>query len=448
MSHSARDTALGVLVACRTHGAWADAALKAQLARDRLSPQDAALCSRMVYGVTQNRLLLDFYLAAYCSQKPDHLQPPLLDILRLGAYQILFLDKVPDRAAVSEAVELAKRSGRGQAAGLVNAVLRKLSQNKNALPPIPDRDEAKFLSIRYSHPKWLVKRLLELLGREEAEAFLSADNTAAPLTVQVNPLKTTPEALTAELEALGVRVTPHAWVPGCLELSGTGDLTALEPFRAGHFLVQDGAAALAARAAAVMPGQRVLDVCAAPGGKSFGAAFAMEDRGEILACDLHENKLKRIREGAQRLGLTCIRTAAADGREFRSEWEAAFDTVLVDAPCSGLGIIRKKPDIRYKKADDLFTLPVVQQAILDNACRYVKPGGVLVYSTCTILPEENQQITDAFLAQHPDFSREDLSLPAQAGQTDGQVTLWPHRHDTDGFYICRMRRQASGGKLL
>ena len=442
MSHSARDTALKVLIACRTHGAWADAALKAQLARDQLSPQDAALCSRMVYGVTQNRLLLDFYLAAYCSQKPDHLQPPLLDILRLGAYQILFLDKVPDRAAVSEAVELAKRSGRGQAAGLVNAVLRKLSQNKNALPPIPDRDEAKFLSIRYSHPKWLVKRLLELLGREEAEAFLAADNTAAPLTVQVNPLKTTPEALTAELEALGVRVTPHAWVPGCLELSGTGDLTALEPFQAGHFLVQDGAAALAARAAAVTPGQRVLDVCAAPGGKSFGAAFAMEDRGEILACDLHENKLKRIQDGARRLGLTSIRTAAADGREFRPEWEAAFDTVLVDAPCSGLGIIRKKPDTRYKKADDLFTLPVVQQAILDNACRYVKPGGVLVYSTCTILPEENQQVTDAFLAQHRDFSREDLPLPNQAGQADGQVTLWPHRHDTDGFYICRMRRQA------
>ena len=378
MSHSARDTALKVLIACRTHGAWADAALKAQLARDQLSPQDAALCSRMVYGVTQNRLLLDFYLAAYCSQKPDHLQPPLLDILRLGAYQILFLDKVPDRAAVSEAVELAKRSGRGQAAGLVNAVLRKLSQNKNALPSIPDRDEVKFLSIRYSHPKWLVKRLLELLGREETEAFLAADNTAAPLTVQVNPLKTTQEKLTAELEALGVRVTPHAWVPGCLELSGTGDLTALEPFRAGHFLVQDGAAALAARAAAVTPGQRVLDVCAAPGGKSFGAAFAMEDRGEILACDLHENKLKRIQDGAQRLGLTSIRTAAADGREFRPEWEAAFDTVLVDAPCSGLGIIRKKPDTRYKKADDLFTLPVVQQAILDNACRYVKPGGVLV----------------------------------------------------------------------
>ena len=442
MSHSARDTALKVLIACRTHGAWADAALKAQLARDQLSPQDAALCSRMVYGVTQNRLLLDFYLAAYCSQKPDHLQPPLLDILRLGAYQILFLDKVPDRAAVSEAVELAKRSGRGQAAGLVNAVLRKLSQNKNALPSIPDRDEVKFLSIRYSHPKWLVKRLLELLGRGETEAFLAADNTAAPLTVQVNPLKTTQEKLTAELEALGVRVTPHAWVPGCLELSGTGDLTALEPFRAGHFLVQDGAAALAARAAAVTPGQRVLDVCAAPGGKSFGAAFAMEDRGEILACDLHENKLKRIQDGAQRLGLTSIRTAAADGREFRPEWEAAFDTVLVDAPCSGLGIIRKKPDTRYKKADDLFTLPVVQQAILDNACRYVKPGGVLVYSTCTILPEENQQVTDAFLAQHRDFSREDLPLPDQADQADGQVTLWPHRHDTDGFYICRMRRQA------
>ena len=438
----ARETALRVLMSCRNNHAWADAALKAQLGRDGLVGPEAALCSRLVYGVVQNQQLLDFYLSAYCSQKPDHLQPPLLEILRLGAYQILYLDRVPDSAAVNTSVELAKISGRGQASGLVNAVLRKIAQNKTALPPIPERDEVKYLSIRYSHPKWLVKRLLAILGREEAEAFLAADNTAAPLTVQVNPLKTTQEKLTAELEALGVRVTPHVWVPGCLELSGTGDLTALEPFRVGHFLVQDGAAALAARAAAVTPGQRVLDVCAAPGGKSFGAAFAMEDRGEILACDLHENKLKRIQDGAQRLGLTSIRTAAADGREFRPEWEAAFDTVLVDAPCSGLGIIRKKPDTRYKKADDLFTLPVVQQAILDNACRYVKPGGVLVYSTCTILPEENQQVTDAFLAQHRDFSREDLPLPDQAGQADGQVTLWPHRHDTDGFYICRMRRQA------
>ncbi len=185
---------------------------------------------------------------------------------------------------------------------------------------------------------------------------------------------------------------------------------------------------------------RVLDVCAAPGGKSFSAAFAMEDQGEILACDLHENKLKRIREGAERLGLACIQTTAADGRGFRPEWEAAFDVVLVDAPCSGFGIIRKKPDVRYKKPDDLFALPVIQRAILDNAARYVRPGGTLVYSTCTILPEENEGVSDSFLAEHPDFCRTPFSLSGPVGETEGQVTLWPHRHGTDGFYICRMTR--------
>ena len=441
MRPSARASALRVLVSCRTNGAWTDAALKAQLSRDGLTGPDAALCSRIVYGVMQNRMLLDYYIGCYCAQKPDHLQPPLLDILRIGAYQILYLDKVPDSAAVNEAVEMAKQNRRAQAAGLVNAVLRKLSQNKNDLPAIPDRDEEKYLSIRYSHPKWLVKRLIALLGREEAEAFLAADNGVAPLTIQVNPMKTTAEALLEELTAAGVTARVHPWIEGCLELSGTGDLTALAAFREGRFLVQDGAASLVAQAAGVKAGDRMLDVCAAPGGKSFGAAFAMEDRGEIVSCDLHENKLKRIEEGAARLGLTCIRTAACDGRVRREEWAERFDAVIVDAPCSGLGIIRKKPDTRYKKADDLFTLPVIQAAILDNAAAYVRPGGTLVYSTCTILPEENQQVTDDFLAQHSDFFMDSFALPAPVGQTDGRVTLWPQRHGTDGFYICRMKRR-------
>lgn len=439
---AARETALRVLISCRTNGAWADAALQAQLRRDGVTGADAALCSRLVYGVLQNQLLLDHYIGAFCSQRPDHLQPPLLDILRLGAYQIVYLDKIPDRAAVNESVELAKRFKRGQAAGLVNAVLRKLAQNKNDLPAIPDRDEIRYLSIRYSHPRWLVKRLLPLLGREETETFLAANNSVAPLTVQVNPLKTTVEALCADLTEAGITVRSHAWVPGCLELSGTGDLTALPAFREGRLLVQDPAASLVAQAAGIAPGQRVLDVCAAPGGKSFSAAFAMGDRGSVTACDLHENKLVRIRQGAERLGIACVETTAADGRSFRPEWEGAFDTVLVDAPCSGLGIIRKKPDVRYKKADDLFALPVIQSAILDNAARYVKPGGVLLYSTCTILPEENQQITDAFLAEHPDFAREAMSLPLPVGKAEGQMTFWPQRHETDGFYICRMKRQA------
>ena len=439
MSHSARSTALRVLVSCRSNGAWADAALKAQLSRDGLSGADAGLCSRIVYGVMQNRMLLDYYIAAYCSQKPDHLQPPLLEILRIGAYQILFLDKIPDSAAVNTSVELAKLSKRGQASGLVNAVLRKISQNKEHLPPLPERDEVQRLSIQYSHPKWLTKRMVNLLGREEAERFLSANNQIAPLTVQVNPLKTTAEELAAELRQAGIDFRLHPWVPDCLELSGTGDLAALPAFREGKFLVQDPAARLVSLAAEIRPGQKVLDVCAAPGGKSFSAAFAMAGQGTVLSCDLHENKLVRIREGAQRLGVENLSTEAADGRVFRPEWERAFDAVLVDAPCSGLGIIRKKPDTRYKKADDLFTLPVIQAAILENAARYVRTGGVLVYSTCTVLPEENEQVTQAFLAEHPDFVLAPFALPI--GQTDGSLTLWPQRHETDGFYICRMTRR-------
>ena len=438
---SARETALRVLVSCRTNGAWADAALKAQMNRDGLSGADAALCSRIVYGVIQNRMLLDFYIGAYCSQKPDHLQVPLLDILRIGAYQILFLNKIPDSAAVNESVNLTRMVKRGQAAGLVNAVLRKISKNKENLPAIPDRDAEKYLSIRYSHPKWLVKRLMSILGREETEAFLAANNEIAPMTVQINPLKTKEEELIATLEASGVSVKVHPWVPNCLELSGTGDLTSLQAFRNGEFLVQDPAARLVSLIAEIQPGQKVLDVCAAPGGKSFSAAFAMKDEGHIQACDLHENKLIRIRESGERLGIHCIETAAADGRKQRPEWIGVFDTVLVDAPCSGLGIIRKKPDTRYKKADDLFALPVIQTEILENAATYVRPGGTLVYSTCTILPEENDQVVTAFLAEHPEFFLDAFELPQPVGKTDGQLTLWPHRHGTDGFYICRMKRQ-------
>ena len=441
MKPSARITALRVLVSCRSNGAWADAALKAQISRDGLSGPDAALCSRIVYGVMQHQMLLDFYIGAYCSQKPDHLQPPLLEILRIGAYQILFLDKIPDSAAVNTSVELAKLSKRGQASGLVNAVLRKISQNKESLPPIPDRNEIQRLSIQYSHPKWLTKRMVTLLGREEAERFLASNNEIAPLTVQVNPLKTTTESLTEELRQAGIEVHPHAWVPDCLELSGTGDLTALPAFRDGKFLVQDPAARLVSLIANIRPGLKVLDVCAAPGGKSLSAAFAMTGQGDILSCDLHENKLKRIQESADRLGADIITTRAADGRVFQPEWEAAFDVVLVDAPCSGLGIIRKKPDTRYKKADDLFTLPVIQSAILNNSARYVRPGGTLVYSTCTILPEENEQVTQAFLAEHTDFTMSPIELPQPVGTTSGALTLWPQRHDTDGFYICRMTRR-------
>ena len=427
---SARASALRVLTACRQNGAWADAALAAELGRENLSAPDAALTSRIVYGVLQTRMLLDYYLGAYCTQRLDHLQQPLPDILRIGAYQILNLDKVPDHAAVSESVELAKAGKRGAAAGLVNAVLRKLSQNKARLPALPD-DPVERLSVETSHPRALTERMIEMLGFDEAAAFLRANNDLAPVTVQVNPLKTTQAKLLDELHGAGVDAKQHPWVPDCLELSGVGDLTTLPAFYRGEFLVQDAAARLASLG--VEPGMRVLDVCAAPGGKSFSAAFAMRNEGEILACDLHENKLRRIRDGAARLGIRCIETQAADGRVFRADWAEAFDAVLCDVPCSGLGIIRKKPDIRYKDMAAFAALPEIQGTILSNAARYVKPNGLLVYSTCTVLPEENDGVTDAFLRDHSEF----VPVPDDHG-----AAFWPQRDQTDGFYIFRMRRNA------
>ena len=435
---SARRSALRVLSACRQNGAWADAALAAELKRESLSAADAALASRIVYGVLQNRLLLDHYLSVYCTQRLDHLQQPLPDILRIGAYQILFLDKVPDSAAVSESVELSKAARRGAAAGLVNAVLRKLAQNKDHLPRLPE-DPVERLSVETSHPKWLTERMVSLLGSEDAARFLRGNNAVAPITVQINPLKTTADALARELSGVGIAARPHLWVPDCLELTGVGDLTTLPAFYRGEFIVQDAAARLTSLVAGIAPDARVLDVCAAPGGKSFSAAFAMGDRGRIVACDLHENKLKRIRDGAARLGLASIEAETADGRAFRPEWADAFDVVLCDVPCSGLGIIRKKPDIRYKDPDGFAALPEIQRAILANASRYARPGGVLVYSTCTVLPEENEAVTDAFLSENADFSYEPFDLPI--GTAAGHITLWPQRHGTDGFYIAKLRKK-------
>ena len=437
---NARECALSVLVACRRNGAWTDAALKAQLGKCALSAPDAALCSRIVYGVMQNELLLNWYVSAYCSQKLEKLQPPLADILRIGAYQILFLDKVPDHAAVSESVELCRTNGRSAASGLVNAVLRKIAQNKANLPPLPEERTAR-LSIAYSHPQWLVKKLISLVGAEEAEAFLRIDNEAAPISVQLNPLKTSEAALTEELRGEGVGVTPHAWVPGCLGLSGTGDLTTLSAFYNGRFTVQDAAARLAVWAAGLQPGMRVLDCCAAPGGKSFALAIDMGDMGDILSCDVHPHKLKLIENGAARLGLRSIRTALADGRERHEAWIGQADLVVADVPCSGLGIIRKKPDIRYKNPKELAKLPREQRAILENAASYVRPGGTLIYSTCTVLPEENQEVVTWFLKEHPEFHLSPFVLPAPIGGCDGHLTLWPQRWGTDGFYICRLEKQ-------
>ncbi|NLU23540.1 MAG: 16S rRNA (cytosine(967)-C(5))-methyltransferase RsmB [Clostridiales bacterium] len=437
--HNARDTALDVLMLVHKANAWSDASLKQTIAKNSLDNRDAALATYLCYGVLQNRLLLDFYIGCYCKQRPEKLEPVILNILRLGAYQILFMDRIPNSAAVNEAVEMTKRRDRPKAAGLVNAVLRKFVTNWLDMPAIPADTREAYLSIRYSHPLWMVKRLMELVGEEETETLLRLDNEPVPTTIQTNTLLVTPEELEKELSTISVQ--KHPWMDGCFSISSTGNVAELPAFQKGHCMVQDPAARLVITAADPHPEDRIMDVCAAPGGKSFAAAITQGDRGSIVSCDVHPHKLELIDKGAARLGITSIRTALADGRESHTAWLESADLVLTDVPCSGLGIIRKKPDIRYKNPKELLDLPAIQGAILENAASYVRPGGVLVYSTCTILPEENEGVTDAFLQKHSEFSREAFILPSPIGGTPGQITLWPQRFGTDGFYICRMRKR-------
>lgn len=439
----AREAALLTLNACHRQGGWSDGVLKKQLAAAKLDSRDAALATQLCFGVLQNQLLLDFYLSQFSNIALSRMEGKVLQALRLGAYQMLFLDRIPHSAAVNCSVEMTKRLCKNpRAAGMVNGILRSVERNLDHLPAIPNTDPVSYLSILYSHPEWLVKEFCMTLGTEEGAKLLAADNHQPPMTVMVNTLRGTAEQVAQRLTEQKVEVTPHPWLADCLVLSKTGDLEGLEAFREGLFYVQDPASRLAVEAAEVRSGMRVLDCCAAPGGKSFAAGIAMKNEGELISCDIHPHKKKLLQAGADRLGLSLLHPMTADGKVFRPEWEGAFDRVLVDAPCSGLGVIRKKPDIRYKDQEPLKGLPEVQRAILDNASRYVRPGGILLYSTCTLLPRENEEVVRWFLEGHKDFKAEAFTLPGPVGTAaDGLVTLLPHRHGTDGFFICRMRRE-------
>ena len=432
---NARTTALSALIAMRRQNAWADGALKDYTARDRLDRRDAALAARLLYGVVQNRMLLDFYLAQAVASPLTKLQPVVLDILRLGAYQILFLDKIPVSAAVNEAVEQTKTYANKRAAGLVNGSLRTLARRKDELEKPHD------LATKYSHPQPLVDCLRASMDEETLEAFLAADNDIPKTALQANPLKASAEQVAAALDEAGIACEPHPWLPGCFLVSGTGNLESLPLFQSGAVYVQDAAAKLAVLASGAGPGMRVLDCCAAPGGKSFAMAEKMQGKGSVTSCDIYEHKLKRIRDGAARLGLPNIRTELQDASVCREEWKDSADVVLCDVPCSGLGIIRKKPEIRFKNPDEIRTLPEIQARILANCAQYVKKGGTLVYSTCTILQRENEDVVRAFLTENPEFEAVSWTHPVCGERADGMVTLLPPVHNTDGFFIAKMHRK-------
>ena len=440
----AREAALLTLNTCQRQGGWSDGALKKQLAAGGLEGREAALATQLCFGVVQNQLLLDFYLSKFSNIPLRRMESKVVQALRLGLYQMLFLSRIPQSAAVNSSVELTRTHCKNpRAPGMVNAILRSLQRNLNQLPTIPQNDPAEYLSILYSHPVWLVEELLPLLGSEGTAEYLQANNSQPPITAMVNTTRATTQQVAQLLAEPGVEVTSHPWLKGCLILNKTGNLERLDAYQQGLFYVQDPASRLMALASGAAPGMRVLDVCAAPGGKSFAAAIQMENQGEVISSDLHPHKKKLIQAGADRLGLSIIKPMTADGKVRREEWVSAFDLVLVDAPCSGLGVIRKKPDIRYKDPKPLEGLPAVQRAILDNVSRYVKPGGGLLYATCTLLERENEGVVGDFLDRRKDFTLEGFQVPGGFdGAAEGMVTCWPHRHGTDGFFFAKLRRKA------
>ena len=433
----ARETALNVLLTCRKEGGWSNSVLKKYAAQDRLDSRDSALAARLCYGVLQNRNCLDFYLSQLLTGKVKSLHPIVRDILHMGLYQLYFMDKIPESAAVNESVNLAKVYCRKQqnAAGLVNGVLRSAIRTKGTLQePVSWED-------KYSHPAELINLLKAYVGKGYIEPMLQANNSVAPMAVQVNTLKITADVLMQRLQTEGVIPQPHPWLSDCLILTGTGDLEKLPSFREGLFYVQDPAAKLSVLCAQLKPGQQVLDCCAAPGGKSFAAAIAMKGKGTIVSCDIYPHKVELIQKGAKRLGIQDLSAYQQDATVFCPQWQGAFDTVIADVPCSGLGIIRKKPDIRYKDLSALAELPALQEKILNNAARYVKPGGLLLYSTCTLTQAENEGMVETFLRTHPDYTTEPLPLGAPFPKNEsGMLTLVPGEYDTDGFFICRLRR--------
>jgi 16S rRNA (cytosine967-C5)-methyltransferase len=438
---NARETALDVLIACRKRAAWSNGVLKDYIERDRLDRRDAALATRLCYGILQHRGLLDFFLAQLLTGKIKDLHPVVRDILHMGLYQIYELDKVPDSAAVNESVLLAKKYCRWQrsAPGLVNAVLRNAVRTKGMLK------QPATLEDRYSHPKELIALLRSYVGEENMEPMLAANNDTPQTVVQVNTLRITTAELVEALKAEDVTAFSHPWMPDCLVLGNTGNLEKLKAFKDGLFYVQDAASRLAVMCAQLQPDEkvRVLDCCAAPGGKTFAAAIAMGGKGKIRSADIHRHKTTLIQHGADRLGLHNVLVREQDATENHPTWHQKMDVVLADVPCSGYGIIRKKPDIRYKDPKEMERLPDLQLKILCKQAQYVKPGGLVIYSTCTLVRNENEGVVEAFLRHHPDFCLEPLPLPDTFPKNaSGMLALIPGQYDTDGFFIARLRRKA------
>ena len=429
---NARQTAFDILTKIRRDSSYSNLTVDNALADSSFNATDSSFVSALVYGVLERSHTLDYQLSINLKQPLKKLKPQVYTALQLGAYQILFMDKVPVSAAVNESVKLVKSNGCSFAGGLVNAVLRNISKNGQCLPD--ESDKAAYYSVAYSFPVELVKFWIKSYGEDNAKGIMSCCSGRPPLTVRVNTLKTDIDSLINEFRATGIEIEKGV-IENSLNIGKCGSVEKLDSFINGKFHVQDAASQICVAALDPKPDQTVVDLCAAPGGKSFTIAQKMKNTGEIIACDIHNHRLDLIRDGASRLGITNITYICNDATCYSPDIPLA-DRVLCDVPCSGLGIIRRKLEIRNKPLIELKTLPPIQLKILENASGYVKSGGRLVYSTCALNPKENENVCKKFLESHPEFKVVTPSfLPDDTFVRDGFVTLMPHINGTDGFFI-------------
>ena len=425
-----RQLAFDLLQKAQKAGQYSNIALDKALSASDMNELDAALASTLFYGVIERKITLDHRISALSSRPLDTLDASVLTALRLGLYQLMFLDRIPAHAAINETVSLCQR----KSAGFVNAILR--SHTRTDPTPLPNKESepVSYLSTAYSINEELCEKFLSVYGFGRTESIFKAFCTTPSTTLRANTLKINRDELAAHIpSATPTELSPHG-------LHVRGAIRSLYGFSDGLFFVQDEASQICVEAIGAKEGDTVMDICSCPGSKSFGAAINMGNVGKIFSYDLHEKKLSLIVSGAQRLGIDIITAEARDGRSFIPEMEKKADCVLCDVPCSNFGILAKKPELRYKSPSVSEALPDIQLAILENACRYVKIGGRLVYSTCTVFPEENEENVNRFLASHPEFSLTPFSSGA-LNVTDGMITLLPDEHKTDGFFIAVLTRK-------
>lgn len=428
---NAREVAVQALFSVYENNTWSESAINRLFIENDISINDRSLATRICYGVLQNDLLCDWYIDYFTKGKKINNKTRI--ILRIGVYQLLFLDKVPESASVNTAVELASKYLGKNSKGFINAVLRNIARVKKSLPEVPKDDIKKYLSIKYSHPEPLVGLFIKEFGTEFAEKLLIENNKIPKIHIRINTLKTTKD------DVLDKFTNSIEIIENTLEFNKI--LIDNIEFKNGNIYVQDLASQMPIYALNPSENSVVTDVCAAPGGKSFLAAQFMNNKGIINAFDIYEKKIEIINNTAKKLGIDIIKAKISDASVLNNDMLDLSDFVICDVPCSGFGIIRKKPEIRNKNIDDIKNLPKLQLEILENASRYVKAGGCLVYSTCTILKRENLGVVEKFLANDNRFYLDKFVLPLANTEKCTNITLYPHIHNTDGFFIAKLRRK-------